>query len=149
MATRTAEIVTQSARPKPGSKAFVEYKASLCERALTIKKKMDKLAGMYAEVITALETVFIEDDKEFFSNLGFVKKDSSKSYNIPEEHIDQVRELLAKNNLIVDDYINQKTSWGLTAKLRSKIKNEDDPLHGILKPLIEVKETSRISVKAS
>lgn len=152
---KTAEAVKAPGQdmPRAGTKQFRDYKASVCEHALKIKKKMDKLAEMYGETIEQLQIIFSIDDKEFFSDLGNVKKDRTNSYSIDEQNIVKVKELLEQNSLTIDDYINQKTSWGVTAKLRKLLteamESENPSKVAVnIKPLVTVKTSESIRVKA-
>lgn len=135
--------------PKVGSKAFNEYKATMCDNALKLKKKIDKLAEQFEEIISQLEIIFNMDDKQYFSELGTVKKEATNNYSISEQNVENVIKILEKNNLTIDDYINQKTSWGLTSKLRTMINNQTSSIGQELAGLIDIKHSERISVKTS
>jgi|ADurb_Total_1013_FD_contig_121_25717_length_1445_multi_3_in_0_out_0_2 hypothetical protein len=130
--------------PKPGSKQWKSYKASVCEKALALKKQMDRSAERYGEVTSVLAAIFEADDSEYFSNNGNVKLTKSKSYSIPEENIEKVEALLTDRELVIDDYVNQKTSWGVTAKMRSLIERDSD-----IAELIIIKSSQSVTVKAS
>lgn len=130
-------------KPKPGTKAFTAYKAELCDQALLIKKKIDKLGQKYGETIVELDEVFNLDDKQYFSELGTVKLEESKSYSIEESKLEDCKKALEESKLVVDDYIVQKTSWNITAKMRALFKE------GKLTDFVTVKESRRISIKAS
>ncbi|GMU99354.1 MAG: hypothetical protein AMXMBFR51_20890 [Ignavibacteriota bacterium] len=135
--------------PKVGTKAFNEFKATVCDNALKLKKKLDKLAEQYGEIISQLEIIFNMDDKQYFSEFGTVKKEVTNNYSIAEQNVQKVIKILEKNNLTIDDYINQKTSWGVTSKLRTIINNQTESIGQELAGLIDVKHSERISVKTS
>jgi hypothetical protein len=134
----STELKTAQAMPKAGTKAFSKYKADICDLALKLKIKMNKITEQYGEVISQLEVIFSMDDKQYFSDLGMIKKEVSHSYSIAEENINKVKEILEKNNLTTDDYIVQKTSRGVTPRLRSLIKDKKSISEKLL-TLVDVK----------
>lgn len=133
---------------KPNTKKFVEYKSELCDKALDLKKKISKLTDQLQTIVEELEQVFAIDDKDYFSEKGLVKKEVSNSYSIDESNVNKVMDLLKENNLTIDDYINQKTSWGVTAKMRSLL-NSDKPYTNELQKLISIKTSERLTIKVS
>lgn len=134
--------------PKPNTRAFQDFKADLCEQVLKLKIRINKLTEQYDKMVEDLEQVFAIDDKQFFSEYGTIKKDVSNSYSIDESNVNKVVELLKGNNLTIDDYVTQKTSWGVTAKMRNLL-NENKPIASELQKLVTVKTTERLSIKAS
>lgn len=133
---------------KPNTKAFKEYKSELCEQALKIKSKINKLTEQYNNTIEELEEIFAIDDKPYFSESGTIKKEVSNSYSIEENNVNKVMELLQKSNLTIDDYVTQKTSWGVTAKMRNLLVSEQD-ISEELQKLTTVKTIERLTVKTS
>lgn len=134
--------------PKPGTKTFRDYKASVCEHALKLKKKIDKAQAQLNEVKEVLEGIFEQDDKEFFCDLGFIKKEASNSYSIDESKINEVKKKIDEAGLTIDDYINQRTSWGVTAKLRAAL-NADNGFAGEIKPLITISRKEFLTIKTA
>ncbi len=136
------------AAPKPGSKEWKKYKSEVCEHALSIKKKMDKLASQLGEVKETLQVIFAEDPAQYFCELGTVKLDKTNSYSIDEGNLGKVKKLLAKNKLVIDDYILTRTSFGITAKLRSLIQEETEVARSI-DQLVTIKQSESISIKTA
>lgn len=134
--------------PKPGSKQWKEYKAEVCELALKTKIKMDKLAVQLGEAKQTLQVIFAEDNSIFFCDYGSVKLDQIRSYSIEEQNIEKAKSFLQTSGLVIDDYIVTKTSFGVTAKLRSLIQ-QDDSNAGELKQLVTIKESESLSIKTA
>lgn len=139
-----AQVTPFEDAPKVGSRQWKAYKAQVCEEALKMKSKLEKLGEQFGEVMFVLKQIFEVDDKEYFSESGTVQQSKSNSYSIKEENISKVKTLLEEKGLTIDDYINQKTSWGVTAKLRGMLNSESE-----LASLVEVKQSSSVTVKSS
>ena len=133
---------------KPGSKKFIDYKANLCQQAVDIKFKIDKLADKYSKIKNKLLTVFQLDPKKMFVEGGFVQLEQSNSYSIEEQNLEKAKEVLLKNNLVIDDYILCTTKFGITAKLRALVKDEASPIGLALKPLVTIKTQESLQVKS-
>jgi len=146
---KEATATTLENAPKVGSKQWCDYKANVCQEALNLKKKIEKLQARFGEVQGQLKLIFAEDPKQFFCEDGTVDLTKSNSYSIDESKISEVKVVLSDNNLVVDDYINQKTSWGLTPKMRSLIKDSENVIGTKLKPFVTITESSSLTIKTA
>ncbi len=142
------EVSSKSKEKSTTKKALENQKALICDEALILKRKIDKLNEQLAEKKGMLLELFDEDPKPMFTQNGSVELKTSNSYSVKEEHISDAEKILKSHKLMFDDYITQKTSWGVTGKLRSLLADTGQ-ISDELKHVVTINTSKAIVLKCS